>query len=61
MQQSDAIGIGNRNQEVNIATRTMKCDDQVNTAESVLASAELLETIEAVPFHEEFMHWLGAV
>ena len=39
-----------------IAAGTRKCSDQVVTAKSVLASAELLETIEAVPFHEDFMH-----
>ena len=51
-----AIGIGSRNQEANIAARSKKCNDQVDTTESVLASVELLETIEAVPFHEDFMH-----
>ena len=36
--------------------RTRKCKEQVNTAGATLASAELLEVIEAVPFHEEFIH-----
>ena len=42
-----AIGIGSRNQEA----RTKKRNDLVDTTELVLASVELLETIEAVPFH----------
>ena len=56
MQQGDTIGITNRTQEPNVAARTKKYDDQVNTTESVLASAEVLETIEVVPFHEDFIH-----
>ena len=47
VQQCVAIGIGSRNQEA----RTKKCNDLVDTTELVLASVELLETIEAVPFH----------
>ena len=46
------VAIGKSNEE----TRTRKCSEQVDTAELVLASAELLETIETVPFHEDFMH-----
>ena len=56
VQQGVAIGIGSSNQVVSIAAGTSKCSDQVDTTESVLASAELLETMEAVPFHEDFMH-----
>ena len=61
VQQGVAIGIGSSNQVASIAAGTRKCSDQVDTTESVLASAELLETMEAVPFHEDFRHWLGAV
>ena len=50
------VAIGKSNEETSVATRTRKCTEQVDTAESVLASAELLETIEVVPFHEDFMH-----
>ena len=44
------------NKETSVAARTRKCSEQVDTAELVLANAELLETIETVPFHEDFMH-----
>ncbi|KAK7834224.1 hypothetical protein CFP56_024821 [Quercus suber] len=44
--QGVAIGIGSSNQVASIAAETRKCSDQVDTAESVLASAELLETIK---------------
>ena len=50
------VAIGKSNEETSVAARPRKCSEQVDTAESVLASAELLETIEVVPFHEDFMH-----
>ena len=50
------VAIGKSNEETSVAARTRKCSEQVDTGELVLASADLLETIETVPFHEDFMH-----
>ena len=61
MQQGDTFEVKNRGQDSNVATRTREHDSQVNTIKSVLASAEVLETIEAIPFYQDFIHWLGAM
>ena len=50
------VAIRINNEEGSTDVRTRKCKEQVNTAGANLASAELLEVIEAVPFHEEFIH-----
>ena len=50
------VAIRINNEEGSTDVRTRKCKEQVNTAGATLASAELLEVIEAVPFHEEFIH-----